>query len=50
VTMDWGYDICNYIQMHSRLCTTIIHIDDLARGIRAELIEVLVSRKEATVA
>jgi len=45
VTRDWGYDICTFIQNHSGLLTTMVHFDDLEHGIRAELIEVLVSRK-----
>ncbi|MGY6215121.1 methyltransferase domain-containing protein [Methylolobus aquaticus] len=45
VTIDWGYDIVPFIEAHSGLRTTIIYFDDLAHGIRAELIEVLISRK-----
>lgn len=45
VTMDWGYDICEYIQRVSGLTTTLVYLDDVTRGIRAEYIEVLVSRK-----
>lgn len=45
VTMHWGYDICESIQKASGLQTTIVFIDDLHHGIRAEYIEVLVSRK-----
>jgi SAM-dependent methyltransferase len=45
VTMYWGYDICDYILKHSGLYTTIVYIDNLLLGIRAELIEVLISRK-----
>ena len=48
VTMHWGYDICDYIQQCSGLSTTMVYIDDLSHGIRAEYIEVLVSRKPAT--
>jgi hypothetical protein len=43
--MHWGYDICEFIFKASGLYTTIVYIDDLSRGIRAELIEVLVSKK-----
>ena len=46
VTMHWGYDICDFIYKHSGLCTSINYIDDISRGIRAEYIEILVSRKE----
>lgn len=45
VTIDWGYDICRHIFEASGLFTEIVHIDDLSRGIRAEYIEVLVTRK-----
>lgn len=45
VTVDWGYDIADYLDRASGLSTTIFTIDDLGRGIRAEYIEVLVSRK-----
>jgi len=47
VVMNWGYDICDFILKTSGLYTTIIIIDDLSLGIRAEYIEVLVSRKLA---
>jgi hypothetical protein len=43
--MDWGYDICEFIFEAAGLYTTILYIDDISRGIRAELIEVLVSKK-----
>jgi len=45
VTMHWGFDIVDAIESASGLETTIEHLDDLDRGIRAEYIEVLVSRK-----
>jgi SAM-dependent methyltransferase len=45
VTIDWGYDIADFFDQHGGLNTTIFALDDLSRGIRAELIEVLVSRK-----
>ncbi len=45
VTMHWGYDICDFILKKSCLYTTIVYIDNLSLGIRAEYIEVLVSRK-----
>ncbi len=44
-TVDWGYDILEYFTVHSGMATTMYYIDDLARGIRASLIEVIVSRK-----
>jgi len=45
VTMHWGYDICEMIYNSSRLFTTIIMIDNIDMGIRAEYIEVLISLK-----
>jgi Zn ribbon nucleic-acid-binding protein len=47
VTIDWGYDIADFFDREAGLNTTIWSLDDLSRGIRAELIEVLVSRKAA---
>ena len=47
VTMYWGYDISEFIFRHSGLYTTIIYLDNLECGIRAEYIEVLLSRKLA---
>lgn len=46
VTVDWGYDIADYLDEASGLSTTIWALDDMSRGIRAEYIEVLISRKE----
>jgi hypothetical protein len=45
VTVDWGYDICRHIFDACGLFTHLVYIDDLSRGIRAELIEVLVTVK-----
>lgn len=45
VTMHWGYDIARYISDTAHTPTTIIMIDDIDQGIRAEYIDVLVSRK-----
>ncbi|WP_312166957.1 class I SAM-dependent methyltransferase [Phenylobacterium sp.] len=45
VTIDWGYDIAAYWDAASGMSTTIWTIEDLGRGIQAEYIEVLVSRK-----
>jgi hypothetical protein len=45
VTVDWGFDIAAYFQRHGALATTIFQLDDLSRGIRAELNEVIVARK-----
>ena len=45
VAMHWGYDITDFILKNSGLYTTIYYIDQLDFGIRAEFIEVLISRK-----
>lgn len=47
VTVDWGYDICRHIFEACGLYTCIVQIDDLSRGIRADLIEVVVTLKPA---
>jgi len=47
VTVDWGYDIAAFIQATSGLFTHTVHLDDLYHGVRAELIEVLVTVKPA---
>jgi SAM-dependent methyltransferase len=45
VTVDWGFDICRHIFESSGLFTQLIYIDDLSKGIRAELIEVFITFK-----
>lgn len=45
VTMHWGFDIVDFIREKSGLDTTIEYVNDLDYGIRAEYIEVLVSKK-----
>ena len=45
VTTDWGYDICVFIAQSCGLETEMVRLDDLGHGIRAEYIEVLVTRK-----
>jgi SAM-dependent methyltransferase len=45
VTMHWGYDLADFIVTRAGTPTTIVVIDNLEMGIRAEYIEVLVSRK-----
>ena len=45
VTWHWGFDICGHIERACRLQTTIEVIDDLNQGIRANLIEILVTHK-----
>jgi Methyltransferase domain len=45
VTMRWGYDIVDFIKGATGLDTSIEYIDNLDLGIRAEYIEILVTRK-----
>lgn len=45
VTRKWGYDVVDYIYRSSGMTTTIVYLDILDMGIRAELIEVIVSIK-----
>lgn len=45
VTMHWGYDIADAVREASGLNTEIVKLDALHMGIRAELIEVMVTRK-----
>jgi hypothetical protein len=45
VTVDWGFDIVDRISAECGLKTEIHQLDDLNLGIRAELIEVLVTSK-----
>lgn len=45
VTMYWGYDIVDFILMESSLISTIVMIDNIDLGIRAEFIDVIVSKK-----
>lgn len=45
VTVHWGYDITSFILKACGLFTEIVYIDALEFGIRAELIEVLITRK-----
>lgn len=45
VTMHWGYDLAEFIMREAKTPTTIVVLDNLSLGIRAEYIEVLVSRK-----
>ncbi len=45
VTMDWGYDITEYIMIASGMHSTIAMIDMIHMGIRAEYNEIIVSRK-----
>ena len=45
VTVHWGYDIVKYIHDACGLFTEMIYLDALDLGIRAEYIEVLLTRK-----
>jgi SAM-dependent methyltransferase len=45
VTRRWGYDICDIILRESGLFTQMVWLDALEFGIRAECIEVLITRK-----
>jgi SAM-dependent methyltransferase len=45
VTMHWGYDITDHIARASGLFTEIVYLDALEFGIRADYIEVMVTRK-----
>ncbi len=45
VTMHWGFDIVRFIRDATGLETAIEHLDDLHSGVRAELIEVLVTTR-----
>ena len=45
VTVHWGFDITKYIFDACGLFTEMVYIDALDYGIRAEFIEVLISRK-----
>jgi len=45
VTMHWGFDLADFIMQKAGTPTTMVVIDNLELGIRAEYIEVLVSRK-----
>lgn len=45
VTRKWGYDIVDFIYKSSGLISTIMYVDNIDLGIRAEFIEVLISHK-----
>ncbi len=49
VTFRWGYDITRRVMDACGLMTTMICIDDLSMGIRAEYIEVCVTHKPALI-
>jgi SAM-dependent methyltransferase len=46
VTMHWGYDIVSHIYNASGMSSIIIVIDDISQGIKAELIEIVVSLRQ----
>jgi SAM-dependent methyltransferase len=50
VTIDWGFDVCDWIYRASGLSTRIVEIDDLEHGIRGELNEVLITARPPGVA
>lgn len=45
VTIDWGYDIAGLIMQTTGMPTVIVRIDNIDAGIRADLVEVLVTHK-----
>jgi len=47
VTMHWGFDIVDFIKENGGLDTAIEYMDDLEHGVRAEYIEVLVSKRNS---
>jgi hypothetical protein len=47
VTIDWGYDIIDFLWWHSGLLISMFSFDDLSRGLRSACQEVLACRKPA---
>jgi SAM-dependent methyltransferase len=47
VTIDWGYDIADYLAHHSGLPTLLFAIEDKRKGICGEYLDVVVSRKKS---
>ncbi|MCX7383570.1 MAG: class I SAM-dependent methyltransferase [Alphaproteobacteria bacterium] len=45
VTIDWGFDIVDYLAAHSGLSVSMFYFDDISRGMRAICMEVIVCRK-----
>lgn len=45
VTVDWGFDIADYLSHVSGMSTSLFFIDDLHLGLKAQYLEVLVCRK-----
>ena len=48
VTIDWGYDILDFIQAHSGMTSSLVYFDDLHRGLRAQLMDIIVARKSSS--
>lgn len=49
VTMHYGYDLAGLITQHTQCPTTIVHIDNIELGIRAEYIEILIMQKPSEI-
>ena len=47
VTIDWGFDLAPYVQFLTGMPTIMFQTDNIGLGIRAELIEVVVSLKSS---
>lgn len=45
VTVDWGFDIAEFLSAHSHMPTMLYALEDRARGIQAEYLEVVISWK-----
>jgi len=50
VTIDWGYDILDYLAFHSGMAISHIQIDDLSQGISAVYCDVIVCKKVMPIA
>lgn len=48
VTVDWGYDILAFIAANAPLSPMMFFFDDVTRGLRAELMEVVAAVKQRT--
>jgi len=48
VTIDWGHDIGQYLAAKSGLGVAIVRLDMIDLGMRADLIDVLICRKDTT--
>ncbi len=45
VTIDWGYDIMDYLSVHSGLSVSLVQTDNLSRGIYASHTDVFMCKK-----